>query len=128
MVEATAPGSAYEGRLLEVFRKRNVRRVVLPLAVHAAQPWLLSDDAGPTLRQTRPAGDGDHDLGAWERILREYAHVQRSVEGDDAVAEMLGAGLGVGEMDGFDDSVASWLMELAGRLDGPTWTDALSTR
>jgi hypothetical protein len=290
-LKATAPGPAYEGRLLELFRKRNVRRVVLPLAVHAAQPWLLSDDAGPTLRQTRPAGDGDHDLGAWERILREYAHVQRSVEGDDAVAEMLGAGvpdgrptalvgelvrlldteapwdrltpedtfdgavarrrlraalpviaaaaeelaslgippsiqhddlhggnimvaptgdrffdwgdsvvahpfatlnvtfnsiasktgrpfddpvfdalrdayleawtgvaprgalvraaaiardlgcihrslsweravmgLGVGEMDGFDDSVAGWLMELAGRLDGPTWTDALSTR
>jgi hypothetical protein len=63
------------------------------MAVHADQPWLLSDDASPTLRQTRPAGDGDHDLDAWDRILREYAQLQRSVEGEDVVAEMLAAGV-----------------------------------
>ena len=35
--------------------------------------WILFDDAGPTLRATRPDGHGDHDLAAWERILPEYA-------------------------------------------------------
>jgi hypothetical protein len=91
-LKATGPGSAHEGPLLEVFRRRGVERVVLPLAVHPARPWLLSDDAGPTLRATRPAGDGDHDLGAWERILREYAVLQRSLESAPAVDDMLAVG------------------------------------
>ena len=42
---------------------------------------------------TRPDGLGDHDLGAWERILPEYAALQRSVEGAVAVAAMAGAGV-----------------------------------
>jgi hypothetical protein len=92
-LKATGPGPAYEGPLLEVFRKRNVQRVVLPLAIQREHAWLLSDDAGPTLRQTRPAGDGDHDLAAWERILREYAELQRSVEATEAVEAMLAAGV-----------------------------------
>jgi hypothetical protein len=92
-LKATRPGIAYEGHLLEVFRTRAVPRVVLPIAVHPDRPWLLTDDAGPTLRQTRPDGDGDHDLSAWLRILPEYAAVQRSVDGEDAVAAMLGAGV-----------------------------------
>ena len=37
------------------------------------------------MRATRPDGSGDHDLVAWERILAEYAALQRSVEGDAAV-------------------------------------------
>ena len=44
-------------------------------------PWLLFEDGGPTLRATRPDGTGDHDIGAWERILAEYAALQRSLEG-----------------------------------------------
>ena len=56
--------------------------VLLPLAVHPERPWLLLDDGGPTLRATRPDGTGDHDIAAWERILPEYAALQRSVEGD----------------------------------------------
>ena len=98
-----------------MFRARDVKRVVLPLAVHAEEPWILSDDAGPNLRQTRPAGDGDHDLGAWERILPEYAQLQRSIEGDDAVAEMLAAGVPdgrpaalIGELERLLDDDAAW--------------------
>lgn len=90
--KATGPGAAHEGPLLEVFRDLGVSRVVLPLAVHPKRPWLLFDDAGPTLRATRPDGDGDHDLGAWARILAEYAVLQRSVEGNEEVAAMLTAG------------------------------------
>ena len=91
-LKATGPGVAHEGPLLELFRAFGVGRVVLPLAVHPERPWLLFDDAGPTLRATRPDGDGDHDLAAWERILTEYAVLQRSVEGESEVAAMLAAG------------------------------------
>ena len=91
-LKATGPGTAHEGALLEVFRRRGIGPVVLPIAVHPARPWLLFDDAGSTLRATRPDGSGDHDLVAWERILREYAAIQRSLESEAAVAEMLAAG------------------------------------
>jgi hypothetical protein len=90
--KASGPGTAHEGRLLEVFRRLAVARVVLPFAVHPTRPWLLFDDAGLTLRLARPDGLGDHDLAAWERILPEYGTLQRSVEGAAAVAEMERAG------------------------------------
>ena len=67
--------------------------VLLPLAVHPERPWLLLDDGGPTLRATRPDGTGDHDIAAWERILPEYAALQRSVEGEATRDEMLAAGV-----------------------------------
>jgi hypothetical protein len=75
-----------------VFRWHGVQQVVLPLAIHPDRPWMVSDDGGPTLRATRPDGQGDHDLDAWERILREYAVLQRSLESPPAVADMLAAG------------------------------------
>ena len=118
-LKATAEGPSYEGPLLEVFRARNVERVVLPLAVHPERSWLLSDDAGATLRQTRPAGDGDHDLEAWDRILREYARLQRSLEGDDVVAEMLAAGVP-------DGRPAALIVELARLLDDDGAWDLLT--
>jgi Phosphotransferase enzyme family len=87
--KAAGPGSAHEGPLLECFRRLGVGHVLLPLAVHPERPWLLFADGGPTLRQTRLDDSGDHDLLAWERILRMYADVQRSVEADAAVDAML---------------------------------------
>ena len=91
--KASGPGSAHEGPLLEVFRRHGIERVLLPVAVHPDRPWLLFDDGGPTLRATRPDGTGDHDIDAWERILAEYAAVQRSVEADATRDEMLAAGV-----------------------------------
>jgi hypothetical protein len=91
--KASGPGAAHEGPLLEVFRRHGVQRVLLPLAVHPDRPWLLLEDGGPTLRATRPDGTGDQDLAAWERILAEYATLQRSVEVDAARDEMLAAGV-----------------------------------
>ena len=91
--KASGPGAAHEGPLLEVFRRRGVEHVLLPLAVHADLPWLLFDDGGPTLRATRPDGTGDHDIAAWERILAEYGPLQRSIEADAARDEMLAAGV-----------------------------------
>ncbi len=90
--KASGPGPAHEGPLLEVFRVFGVAHVLLPLAVHPDRPWILFEDGGPTMRATRPDGTGDHDLVAWERILAEYAALQRSLEGEAAVAAMLAAG------------------------------------
>ncbi len=91
--KASGPGSAHEGPLLEVFRRLGIGHVLLPLAIHPERPWLLFDDGGPTLRATRPDGTGDHDLEAWERILPEYAALQRSVEAEATRDEMLSVGV-----------------------------------
>ncbi|MFL5683871.1 MAG: phosphotransferase, partial [Chloroflexota bacterium] len=91
--KASGPGPAHEGRLLEIFRGHDVPYVALPLAVHPERPWLLFDDGGPTLRATRPDGTGDHDIDAWERILAEYAVLQRSVESTAVRDEMLLGGV-----------------------------------
>ena len=118
--KASGPGSAHEGPLLEVFRRHGVPHVLLPLASHPDRPWLLFDDGGPTLRATRPDGTGDHDIEAWKRILREYAALQRSLEGETATAEMLAAGVPdgrpvslVGELGRLLDDDVAW-----GRLTG----------
>ncbi|HEU5203074.1 MAG TPA: phosphotransferase [Candidatus Limnocylindrales bacterium] len=114
-MKATGPGPAHEGPLLEVFRKRGVDHVLLPHAVHPHRPWFLSDDGGPTLRQTRPDGSGDHDLEAWERILREYAALQRSLESGEAVAAMRAAGV----PDGRPEALAGELARLL--ADDAAW-------
>jgi hypothetical protein len=91
--KASGPGPAHEGRLLEVFRRHDAPHVALPVAVHPDRPWLLFEDGGPTLRATRPDGTGDHDIGAWERILAEYAALQRAVESTPVRDEMLLGGV-----------------------------------
>lgn len=107
--KATGPGTAHEGPLLETFRRLRVARVVLPLAIDPDRAWLLFDDAGPTLRAVTPDGDGDRDLASWERILREYAALQRSVEGGAEVAAMLAAGTPDGRPDRLPGEVARLL-------------------
>lgn len=116
--KATGPGPAHEGPLLEVFRARGIRHVLLPLAVHPDRPWILFDDGGPTLRQARPDGTGDFDLVAWERILREYAALQRSLESDDAVAAMFAAGVPDGRPEALPGELARLLAEAS-------WWDCL---
>jgi hypothetical protein len=91
--KASGPGTAYECPLLAILGARGVEHVLLPLAIHPDRPWLLFEDGGPTMRATRPDGTGDHDLAAWERILIEYAAIQRSLESAAATEEMLAAGV-----------------------------------
>ncbi|MFL5712667.1 MAG: phosphotransferase [Chloroflexota bacterium] len=97
--KASGPGSAHEGPLLEVFRASGARHVLLPIARHPTRPWLVFEDGGGTLRATRPDGTGDHDMTAWERILGEYAAIQRSVEDEATVEAMLAAGTPDGRPD-----------------------------
>ena len=94
--------------------RAGVERAVLPLAVHPTRPWLLFDDAGPTLRASRPDGHGDHDWPRWERILTEYASPAAVLEGDRSVAAMLAAGT----PDERPERLAGALDRLAGRRRG----------
>lgn len=97
--KASGPGASYEGPLLEVLRRFEIGHVLMPMALHPERPWLLFEDGGPTFRAARPDGTGDHDLIAWERILRTYAGVQRSVEREATVSAMLLAGTPDGRPD-----------------------------
>ena len=49
--------------------------------------------AGRRCARPGPTARGDHDIAAWERILAEYAALQRSVEGEATRDEMLAAGV-----------------------------------
>lgn len=89
--KASGPGTAHEARLLTAFAAWNVGHVSLPLDADTERGWLLFGDGGPTLRQTRPDGTGDADLAAWERILADYAGLQRGVE--DRAGELLALGV-----------------------------------
>ena len=128
--KATGPGPAYEGPLLEVLRAAGVERAVLPLAVHPSRPWLLFDDAGPTLRASRRDGRGDHDLAAWERILTGYAALQRSVEGDAVVATMRAAGTPDERPERLTEALDRLVADdrIWSRVAAPERADALSAR
>lgn len=87
--KAMVAGTAHEAKLLAAFATWNVPWVLGPLAVDEGRAWMLLEDGGPTLRQTRPDGEGDRDLAAWEDILAAYADLQRQVEGraDDLLVQ-----------------------------------------
>ena len=78
--KAMRPSTSHEARLLPAMGGWGVEAVIAPLAVEEVHSWMLLEDGGPTLRETRPGGTGDHDLAAWEGILATYAQLQRGVE------------------------------------------------
>jgi phosphotransferase family enzyme len=78
--KAARPGTAHEARLLPAFAAWGIPSVLPPIAADPERGWLLLPDGGTTLRQTRPDNTGDQDLDAWERVIAEYATLQRGVE------------------------------------------------
>ncbi len=72
--KANNSGTAYEAGLAEALGRWCPDRVLVPLAVDAAQGWTLLPDGGTTLRAAQA---GHTDLDHWERILVEYAELQR---------------------------------------------------
>jgi aminoglycoside phosphotransferase (APT) family kinase protein len=56
-------------------------------------------------------------------LARDFACIGRALAWERALS-----GLEADEMDDFGDSVAGWLVEFAGRLDGATWAGAVPTR
>ncbi|MGO1053320.1 phosphotransferase family protein [Crossiella sp. CA198] len=72
--KANGPGLLYEAGLLRALGSLAPDRVITPLAVQVERGWSLLPDGGRTLRES--AQDG---LAAWERLLSEYAVLQREL-------------------------------------------------
>jgi hypothetical protein len=86
--KANSSGVAHEAALYEVLGRRAAAHVLTPVALDVERGWLLLPDGGPTLRRMEGART---DLGAWERMLQEYAVMQRGLE--PYVDELRSAGL-----------------------------------
>jgi hypothetical protein len=115
--KAARAGTAHEAGLLTAFANWDVPFVLHPIAADVERAWLLLPDGGPTLRQTRPDGTGDRDLDAWERVLADYATLQRGLEARN------GELLRIGVPDGRPDALEGTLMRLVD--DDATWTRAV---
>jgi hypothetical protein len=68
-------GTRHEAALLEALARLAPGRLLDPVAVDAGRGWSLLPDGGPTLRDVL---GGDRDLAHWERVLPEYAALQRA--------------------------------------------------
>ena len=75
--KACSSGVAHEVRLYDVLVRRTPSHVLEPIALDVERGWLLLPDGGPTLRQVEGSRT---DVSAWERMLREYAQMQRDLE------------------------------------------------
>jgi hypothetical protein len=75
--KAAGPGTAYEVGFYEPLADWAAPYVLAPLAVDVGRAWLLLPDGGPRLRDRLGGGPGIED---WERILPEYASIQRRLE------------------------------------------------
>ena len=71
--KANTPGCAYEAGLAASLARWAPGRVLEPLAVDAPRGWLLTPDAGPTLREVVSA---DRLLPTWTAMLQSYAALQ----------------------------------------------------
>jgi hypothetical protein len=85
--KANAVGVGHEAGLVAVLARRCPGHVLPPVAVDAERGWLLVPDGGRTMRQVEGASA---DLAMWERMLVEYAEMQRAAE--PYLDELLAAG------------------------------------
>jgi Phosphotransferase enzyme family len=67
------PDQGFEARLVGVLADVVPDHVVAPLAIEPERGWLLTPDAGPTLRSL------DDSLGLWVRLAANWADLQRRV-------------------------------------------------
>ncbi|WP_225852499.1 phosphotransferase [Micromonospora sp. AMSO12t] len=75
--KANNPGTRYEAALLAALTRLAPGRVLDPVAVDAERGWSLLPDGGRTLRDA--LGGDRRLLSRWERVLPEYADLQRVV-------------------------------------------------
>jgi hypothetical protein len=73
-----ADRSTQEAVLLQALVEHGAPHLLRPLAVDVEHGWLLLPDGGRTLRVQL---DADPDPAHWERVLPQYAQLQRAVEG-----------------------------------------------
>ncbi len=86
--KANARGMHQEAALYQVLVRHAPEHVLHPLALDSDRGWLLLPDGGQTLRAVEGART---DLAVWERMLVEYAELQRTLE--PHVDELFAAGL-----------------------------------
>jgi hypothetical protein len=86
--KANAVGMRHEAALYDLLVRRAPGQVLTPLALDVERGWLLLPDGGVTLREVEGSRT---DLGAWARMLAEYAEMQRGLEGH--VDELFATGL-----------------------------------
>ncbi|GAB7051796.1 phosphotransferase [Catenuloplanes indicus] len=75
--KANTTDCRYEAALAGALARRMPDRVLVPLAVDVARGWLLTPDAGPTLRDALSHGGGEARTARWAEMLRAYAALQR---------------------------------------------------
>jgi hypothetical protein len=85
-LKANSPGPAYEAGLVGMLARWVPHHIVVPLATDPDRGWLLSPDAGETLRSR-----GNTEPAVWQRCLAEFAELQRTVARH--VPELLAAGV-----------------------------------
>ncbi|MEV1333546.1 aminoglycoside phosphotransferase family protein [Micromonospora costi] len=73
--KANNPGTRHEAGLLPVLAELAPGRVLAPIAVDAGRGWSLLPDGGASLRELLGRAP---DPGHWERVLPEYAALQRA--------------------------------------------------
>jgi hypothetical protein len=86
--KANTMACAYEGRLAAALGAWAPEAVLAPLAVDDACGWMLTADAGPTLREVL---DDDRRLEVWAAMLAAHAELQRAIA--PKVAELLALGV-----------------------------------
>ena len=77
--KANTTDCAYEAGLAHALAQWAPGKTLAPLAVDAGRGWLLTADAGPTLRTALDGAPAATVAGAWEVMLREYALLQIAV-------------------------------------------------
>ncbi|MEV4345798.1 phosphotransferase [Actinoplanes sp. NPDC049596] len=106
--KANITGCRYEAALAEALAGWVPGRTLAPLAVERANGWLLTADAGPTLRDS---GDGSD----WVGLLQAYARLQRDVTPQaDRMIELGVPDLRLSRLPSLADGVRQWCDELAG--------------
>jgi hypothetical protein len=75
--KANAIGMAHEAGLYAVLQRHCPGHVLEPVALDVERGWLLLPDGGLTLRDVEGVRT---DLAMWERMLLEYAEMQRILE------------------------------------------------
>jgi hypothetical protein len=87
-LKANGPGTAYEAVLVGELARWVPDDIVVPLAVDPGRGWLLSADAGPTVR-SQSTSDGA-ESAVWSAALRRFAQLQRTVAPHSAELLALG--------------------------------------
>ncbi|XVV10776.1 aminoglycoside phosphotransferase family protein [Actinoplanes sp. CA-131856] len=105
--KANITGCRYEAALAEALAEWAPGRTLAPIAVDRQQGWLLTADAGPTLRDL---GDGSD----WPKLLQTYASLQRDVTAHANQMIALGVpDMRVPRLPKLADGVQEWCDELA---------------